>query len=132
MRLDLSVPFLRAQYINGSLTPSQLVTTLHAHMLAEDEALNRNIWIRRLSLEELRVYAKALDGQRIVVADFKEPIGTRLSWYQRLLEQCLSLRYRRFFLCHLVSNSYACLHSCFRCVTPRRLCPPQYGSTRQC
>jgi allophanate hydrolase len=63
MRPDLSIAHLRAQYLSGSMSPSQLVETLHAHMLAEDEALNRNIWIRRLTLEEMRVYANALEGR---------------------------------------------------------------------
>jgi allophanate hydrolase len=63
MRLDLSIPMLRSQYLNGSLTPMQLVESLHAQMLAEDAALNRHIWIRRLSLDELRAYARALQGR---------------------------------------------------------------------
>ncbi len=63
MRLDLSFPALRAQYLSGSLTPSRMMEMLHAQMLAEDAALNRNIWIRRLTLEELLVHAKALVGR---------------------------------------------------------------------
>jgi allophanate hydrolase len=63
MRLDLSIPILRSQYLNGSLTPMQLVESLHAQMLVEDSALDRHIWIRRLSLDELRAYAKVLQGR---------------------------------------------------------------------
>ncbi len=63
MRPDLSMPHLRAQYLGGQLTPLQLVESLHAHMLAEDAALNRNVWIRRLTLDELRAYAQALHGR---------------------------------------------------------------------
>ena len=62
MRLDLSIPALRARYLDGSLTPRQLVAQLHAQMLAEDAALDRHIWIRRLSLDEMQAYATALDG----------------------------------------------------------------------
>lgn len=63
MRLDLSLSTLRAQYLQGTLTPLQLVERLHAQMLAEDAALDRHIWIRRLTLDELRSYAKALEGR---------------------------------------------------------------------
>jgi allophanate hydrolase len=63
MRLDLSIPTLRGQYLSGSLTPMQLVESLHAQMLAEDAELDRHIWIRRLTLDELRAYASALQGR---------------------------------------------------------------------
>jgi allophanate hydrolase len=63
MRLDLSLPTLRSQYLNGSMTPMQLVESLDAQMLAEDAELDRHIWIRRLSLDELRAYASALQGR---------------------------------------------------------------------
>jgi allophanate hydrolase len=63
MRLDLSITTLRSQYLNGSLTPMQLVESLQAQMLAEDVALDRHIWIRQLSLDELRAYASALQGR---------------------------------------------------------------------
>jgi len=63
MRLDLSIPALRARYLDGSLTPLQLVEQLHQQMLAEDAALERHIWIRRLTLEEMLGYAAALDGR---------------------------------------------------------------------
>ena len=63
MRLDLSIPALRARYLDGSLTPVQLVELLHEQMLAEDAALDRHVWIRRLTLNEMRVHAAALDGR---------------------------------------------------------------------
>ena len=63
MRLDLSIPALRARYLDGSLSPTQLVEMLHEQMLAEDVALDRHVWIRRLTLDEMRAYAAALDGR---------------------------------------------------------------------
>jgi len=62
MRLDLSLTTLRARYLQGTLTPLQLVDQLHTQMLAEDAQLDRHIWIRRLTLDELRAYARALEG----------------------------------------------------------------------
>lgn len=63
MSLDLSIPALRARYLDGSLTPLQLVETLHDHMLQEDAKLDRHIWIRRLTLEEMRAHAVRLQGR---------------------------------------------------------------------
>ena len=63
MRPDLSLPSLRARYLDGSLTPLKLVEQLHTHMLAEDAQLDRNIWIRRLSLAELQAHASALEAR---------------------------------------------------------------------
>ena len=63
MRLDLSLTTLRARYLQGTLTPLQLVEQLHAQMLAEDAALDRHLWIHRLTLDELRGYARALEGR---------------------------------------------------------------------
>lgn len=63
MRLDLSIPALRARYLDGSLTPAQLVELLDAQMQAEEAALDRHVWIRRLTLDEMRAYAAALDGR---------------------------------------------------------------------
>jgi allophanate hydrolase len=62
-RLDLSLSSLRTRYLQGTLTPLQLVEELHAQMQAEDAALDRHLWIRRLTLEEMRAYARALDGK---------------------------------------------------------------------
>jgi allophanate hydrolase len=63
MRLDLSLPHLRAAFQSGALTPVQLVTQLHAAMLAEDALVQRNIWIHRLSLDDMLAYATALEGR---------------------------------------------------------------------
>jgi allophanate hydrolase len=63
MRPDLSLPTLRRGYLDGSLTPEQLVRDLHAHMLAEDAVLNRRVWITRLTLDELLAHALALEGR---------------------------------------------------------------------
>lgn len=63
MRLDLSMPALRARYLDGSLTPTRLVELLHEQMLAEDAALDRHLWIRRLTLEEMRAHALALEAR---------------------------------------------------------------------
>lgn len=63
MRFDLSLATLRSQYLQGSLTPLQLVERLHEQMLAEDAQLDRHLWIRRLTLEEMRAYARALEGR---------------------------------------------------------------------
>ena len=63
MRLDLSLPALRARYHSGALTPVQLVTELHAQIEAEEAASPRNVWIHRVSLAALTRYAHALQGR---------------------------------------------------------------------
>jgi allophanate hydrolase len=63
MRLDLSLPALRAQYQSGALTPTQLVSQLHAQIDAEEAAHPRHVWIHRLSLAALTAYAAALEGR---------------------------------------------------------------------
>ena len=63
MRLDLSIPHLRAQYASGALTPVQMVDALYARMLAEDALIDRHIWIHRLSKEAMLAYANALEGK---------------------------------------------------------------------
>jgi allophanate hydrolase len=63
MRLDLSLRALQARYREGSLTPSKLVDELHRCMQAEDEEIDRHAWIHRLTLDQLRAYARALDGR---------------------------------------------------------------------
>jgi allophanate hydrolase len=62
MRLDLSIPHLRAQYASGALTPVQMVQALHAQMLAEDALVDRHIWIHRLSEAAMLAYAQKLGG----------------------------------------------------------------------
>jgi len=63
MPLDLSLPALRARYLGGALTPTQLVAELHAQIEAEEAALPRHVWIHRLSLDALTRYASALEGR---------------------------------------------------------------------
>ena len=59
-RLDLSLPALRTRYLDGSLTPRQLVQQLHAQIEAEEAAQPRHVWIHRLPLETLLAHADAL------------------------------------------------------------------------
>ncbi len=63
MRLDLSIPHLKAQYASAALTPVQMVEALHARMLEEDAQLDRHIWIHRLSKDAMLSYASALEGR---------------------------------------------------------------------
>lgn len=63
MRPDLSIPTLRTRYLDGSLTPTAMVEMLDRQMQAEHDLLDRHVWIRRLSLDELRAHAAALDGK---------------------------------------------------------------------
>ncbi|MEI7464043.1 MAG: amidase family protein, partial [Burkholderiales bacterium] len=63
MPLDLSLSALRARYLGGALTPTQLVAELHAQIEAEEAALPRHVWIHRLSLDALTRYASALEGR---------------------------------------------------------------------
>jgi allophanate hydrolase len=58
--MNLSIAHLHAQYRAGSLTPTQLVQQLDAEI---GEANSHNIWIRRLTLDEMLVYAKNLEGK---------------------------------------------------------------------
>ncbi|MBC7415349.1 MAG: allophanate hydrolase, partial [Herminiimonas sp.] len=59
-RPDLSIPSLRARYRDGSLTPLQLVESLDRQMAAEDDLVDRHIWIQRLTLAQMRSYAEGL------------------------------------------------------------------------
>ena len=63
LRLDLSLPTLRQRYLSGDLTPSALVTDLHAAAVAEEAAQPRHVWIHRPGLDELLGYAQALEGK---------------------------------------------------------------------
>lgn len=58
--MNLSISHLQAQYRGGSLTPTALVKQLDAEI---GEANSHNIWISRLSLDEMLVYAKNLAGK---------------------------------------------------------------------
>jgi len=58
--LDLSIAALSARYRDGTLTPIQLVEALAPRLHAED---THRAFITRLSLDELRLCARALDGK---------------------------------------------------------------------
>jgi allophanate hydrolase len=58
--MNLSISHLQAQYQAGSLTPTQLVKQLDAEI---GEVNSHNIWIRRLTLDEMLVYAENLQGK---------------------------------------------------------------------
>lgn len=60
--MNLQISTLRAQYVAGSLTPSELVTEIHTIISQED---THNIWIQRLTLDEMLVYAKNLEAKEI-------------------------------------------------------------------
>jgi allophanate hydrolase len=58
--MNLSLSHLHTEYRSCRLTPTQLVTQLDALIHQEDDHF---IWIRRLSLAEMMVYAKNLEGK---------------------------------------------------------------------
>jgi allophanate hydrolase len=58
--MNLRISHLQSQYRDGSLTPTQLVKQLDAEI---GEANSHNIWIHRLTLDEMLVYAKNLEGK---------------------------------------------------------------------
>ncbi len=58
--MNLTIACLQAQYRAGSLTPIDLVRQLDAEI---GDANSHNIWIRRLTLDEMLVYAKNLEGK---------------------------------------------------------------------
>ena len=58
--MNLTISHLQAEYNSGNLTPSQLVAQLDAHI---GEANSHNAWIRRLSLDEMLVYAKNIEAK---------------------------------------------------------------------
>ncbi|HPH06156.1 MAG TPA: allophanate hydrolase [Methylotenera sp.] len=60
--MNLQISHLRHLYLSGALTPADLVKQLDAEIGNED---SRNIWIRRLTLDEMMVYAKDLAGKSI-------------------------------------------------------------------
>ena len=57
--MNLAIAYLQAQYRDGSLRPSDLARQLDAEI---GEANSHNIWIRRLTLDEMLVYAENLEG----------------------------------------------------------------------
>ncbi len=58
--MNLNISQLQAQYRDGQLTPTQLVRQLDAEI---GNANGHNIWIRRLTLAEMLVYANKLESQ---------------------------------------------------------------------
>lgn len=58
--MNLTIAHLQSEYRSGSLTPTQLVKDIHALTHQDDDHF---IWIRRLSLDEMMVYAKKLEDQ---------------------------------------------------------------------
>ena len=59
--LNLSISYLKQQYLSGSLTPKQLVQQLDAEISKEESfADHHNIWINRLTLADMMVYAEKL------------------------------------------------------------------------
>ena len=58
--MNLNISQLQAQYRDGQLTPTQLVKQLDAEI---GNANHHNIWIRRLTLDEMLVYANKLESQ---------------------------------------------------------------------
>jgi allophanate hydrolase len=63
--MNLQISHLRGLYLSGALTPTSLVTQLDAEIGEEN---SQNIWIRRLHLNEMLVYAQKLAGKN--PADF--------------------------------------------------------------
>ena len=59
---SLLIPHLHLQYLQGRLTPAQLVQRLST-MPTEEPC--RNIWITRLDLEQIMPYVRALEGKSI-------------------------------------------------------------------
>jgi allophanate hydrolase len=58
--MNLSISHLQTQYREGSLTPTTLVKQLDVEI---GEANSHKIWIQRLSLDEMLVYVKNLEGK---------------------------------------------------------------------
>lgn len=57
--MNLNIAHLRQAYLDGSLTPSQLVRQLAAHIHDEDR---HHVWIHRLDLAEMLNYADQLEA----------------------------------------------------------------------
>ena len=57
---NLEIAALRRQYQSGELNPTQLVEALDAR-IGHDEP--HNVWIRRLTKDEMLAYAKPLEGR---------------------------------------------------------------------
>jgi allophanate hydrolase len=60
--MNLQLSHLRNLYLSGVFTPTDLVKQLDAEIGNED---SRNIWIRRLTLDEMLAYAKNIEDKSI-------------------------------------------------------------------
>jgi allophanate hydrolase len=58
--MNLQISHLRSLYLSRALTPTRLVKQLDEEIGGED---SRHIWIRRLQLSEMLVYAQKLEGK---------------------------------------------------------------------
>jgi allophanate hydrolase len=57
--MNLSISHLQTEYRSGRLTPAKLIEQINALIHENDDNC---IWIRRLSLDEMMVYAQKLEG----------------------------------------------------------------------
>ena len=60
--MNLQISHLHHLYLSGELTPSNLIKQLDVEIGIDDSS---NIWIQRLTLAEMLVYAKKLEGKDI-------------------------------------------------------------------
>jgi allophanate hydrolase len=60
--MNLQISHLRNLYLSGAMKPTDLVKQLDREIGNED---SRNIWIRRLTLDEMLSYAKNIEGKSI-------------------------------------------------------------------
>jgi allophanate hydrolase len=60
--MNLQISHLRNLYLSGAMKPTDLVKQLDTEIGNED---SRNIWIRRLTLDEMLSYAKNIEGKSI-------------------------------------------------------------------
>jgi allophanate hydrolase len=60
--MNLQISHLRNLYLSGAMKPTDLVKQLDTEIGNED---SRNIWIRRLKLDEMLSYAKNIEGKCI-------------------------------------------------------------------
>jgi allophanate hydrolase len=60
--MNLQISHLRNLYLSGEITPTSLIKQLDAEIGIKD---SRNIWIQRLTLAEMLVYAQKLEAQDI-------------------------------------------------------------------
>jgi allophanate hydrolase len=61
-QMNLNITYLRSMYASGVLTPTELVKELHAEICGDD---THNVWITRLTLDEMLAYANNLEAKNI-------------------------------------------------------------------